>query len=401
MHFSQSFAAKLTAGLLAVTGMIAPAFAVSGTVDAEGGLRLRNASSTDAAVLETIPDGSQIEVSGITESGWYQVSFQDTQGYVSTDYVVLSETVELPTVAEPVYGKVTEGPLNVRSAPSTDSEKVDSFSTGKVLTILETLDGWYKVEEGYVSADYVTIIDAAEAASSGSASEVVDLAMQYLGYPYCYGGSSPSGFDCSGFVRYVYSQFGCSLNRTASAQMSNGTSVSMSELQPGDLVFFLKSGSGASRASHVGIYIGGGQFIHASTSSTGVIISDMDSAYYTTGFVGGRRILWFSSPTLYRTGRPGGACLSFFCLCIFSAFRAYCAQIRPAASAGRGGKEHIMNATVNSNCIGCGLCVSICPEVFEIGDDGLAQPIQEVTETLEKTASQARESCPVNAIDLE
>lgn len=155
----------------------------------------------------------------------------------------------------------------------------------KVLTILETLDGWYKVEEGYVSADYVTIIDAAEAASSGSASEVVDLAMQYLGYPYCYGGSSPSGFDCSGFVRYVYSQFGCSLNRTASAQMSNGTSVSMSELQPGDLVFFLKSGSGASRASHVGIYIGGGQFIHASTSSTGVIISDMDSAYYTTGFV--------------------------------------------------------------------------------------------------------------------
>ena len=155
---------------------------------------------------------------------------------------------------------------------------MDSFSTGKVLTILETLDGWYKVEEGYVSADYVTIIDAAEAASSGSASEVVDLAMQYLGYPYCYGGSSPSGF-------------GCSLNRTASAQMSNGTSVSMSELQPGDLVFFLKSGSGASRASHVGIYIGGGQFIHASTSSTGVIISDMDSAYYTTGFVGGRRIL--------------------------------------------------------------------------------------------------------------
>ena len=166
MHFSQSFAAKLTAGLLAVTGMIAPAFAVSGTVDAEGGLRLRNASSTDAAVLETIPDGSQIEVSGITESGWYQVSFQDTQGYVSTDYVVLSETVELPTVAEPVYGKVTEGPLNVRSAPSTDSEKVDSFSTGKVLTILETLDGWYHVNsggiDGYVSSEYVITGDAAK-----------------------------------------------------------------------------------------------------------------------------------------------------------------------------------------------------------------------------------------------
>ena len=271
MHFSQSFAAKLTAGLLAVTGMIAPAFAVSGTVDAEGGLRLRNASSTDAAVLETIPDGSQIEVSGITESGWYQVSFQDTQGYVSTDYVVLSETVELPTVAEPVYGKVTEGPLNVRSAPSTDSEKVDSFSTGKVLTILETLDGWYKVEEGYVSADYVTIIDAAEAASSGSASEVVDLAMQYLGYPYCYGGSSPSGFDCSGFVNYVYKLCGYSMSRVASSiYNNNGTYVEKANLQIGDLVFFA---SNSSSIGHVGIYIGNGQVVHAASRKSGIKIS--------------------------------------------------------------------------------------------------------------------------------
>ena len=292
MHFSQSFAAKLTAGLLAVTGMIAPAFAVSGTVDAEGGLRLRNASSTDAAVLETIPDGSQIEVSGITESGWYQVSFQDTQGYVSTDYVVLSETVELPTVAEPVYGKVTEGPLNVRSAPSTDSEKVDSFSTGKVLTILETLDGWYKVEEGYVSADYVTIIDAAEAASSGSASEVVDLAMQYLGYPYCYGGSSPSGFDCSGFTMYVYQRFGYSLPHTATGQWQSGLGNKVwgiSALQPGDLVFFNDPSRNAGKAcSHAGIYIGNSQFIHSSSSSSGgVIISSLTSGYYNTYFVGG------------------------------------------------------------------------------------------------------------------
>ena len=189
-------------------------------------------------------------------------------------------------------GCTTGSSLRLRAEPSTSASVVTTLDKSVAVAILDdSVDGWYKVEEGYVSADYVTIIDAAEAASSGSASEVVDLAMQYLGYPYCYGGSSPSGFDCSGFVRYVYSQFGCSLNRTASAQMSNGTSVSMSELQPGDLVFFLKSGSGASRASHVGIYIGGGQFIHASTSSTGVIISDMDSAYYTTGFVGGRRIL--------------------------------------------------------------------------------------------------------------
>lgn len=290
MHFSQNIAVKLTAGLLAVSSVIAPALAVSGTVEAEGGLRLRNGSGTDAAVLTTIPDGSQVDVSGVTQDGWYQITFQDTMGYVSQDYVSLAEASELPTVAEPVYGKVVEGPLNIRANPSTDSNKVGSLSTGAVVDILETQDGWYQIEEGYVSADYVTIVDAAEAASSASSSDVVSFAMQYLGYPYRYGGSSPKGFDCSGFVRYVYDQFGYSLNRTASAQMDNGTAVSMGELQPGDLVFFKKAGSSASRASHVGIYIGGGEFIHASTSSTGVIISAMNSAYYTTGFVGGRRL---------------------------------------------------------------------------------------------------------------
>lgn len=294
MHLSQTLAVKLTAGLLAVAGTISPVLAVPGTVDADGGLRLRNASSTDAAVLSTIPNGTQIEVAGITQSGWYQVSYQDTLGYVSQDYLVVPEAAALPSVAEPVYGKVTEGPLNVRSSPSTSGEKVGSLSAGTVLQILETTDGWYKIESGYVSADYVKQIDAAEAAasaaSSGFASEVVSYAKQYLGYPYVYGGSSPRGFDCSGFVRYVYSHFGYNLNRTASSQMDNGAAVSMAELQPGDLVFFKKSGSSASRASHVGIYIGGGQFIHASTSRTGVIISDMDSAYYTSGFVGGRRL---------------------------------------------------------------------------------------------------------------
>ena len=194
MHFSQSFAAKLTAGLLAVTGMIAPAFAVSGTVDAEGGLRLRNASSTDAAVLETIPDGSQIEVSGITESGWYQVSFQDTQGYVSTDYVVLSETGELPTVAEPVYGKVTEGPLNVRSAPSTPTVRRWTPSL-----LARSSPFWRPWTAGtrWKRAMCPRLCDhyrrgrgrlfRLRLRGGGSA-------MQYLGYPYCYGGSSPQRF---------------------------------------------------------------------------------------------------------------------------------------------------------------------------------------------------------------
>lgn len=296
MNLPKYLTTKLTAGLLAVSAMITPSFAVSGTVNADGGLRLRNGVGTDAAILTTLPNGTQVEVSGITEEGWFQVTYQDTMGYVSGEYLVMNEdeVQALEVVSEPVYGKVTEGPLNVRSAPNTDADRVKQISAGTVVQILDQLDGWYAIADGYVCADYVTIVDAAEAAaaasSSSSGAQVVAFAKQFLGYPYVYGGTSPRGFDCSGFVKYVYANFGININRTASAQLDNGTPVSMSELQPGDLVFFRKSTS-SSRASHVGIYIGGGQFIHASTSSTGVIISNMSSAYYTTGFVGGRRLV--------------------------------------------------------------------------------------------------------------
>lgn len=297
MHLLKAVATRLTAGALSVMMLAAPALAVSGSVNADGGLNLREKSSTASDSITTIPNGSSIEVVAKTGDGWYQVTYGDATGFVSGDYVTVSDedAATLDTLAEPIYGQIAEGPLNVRSGPGTDYSKVKQLNAGNIVEITETADGWYAIDGGYVSADYVTIIDeetALAAMPSSSGSGVVDYAMQYLGYRYCYGGSSPSsGFDCSGFAKYVYANFGVTLNRTASAQMDNGTAVSKSELQPGDLVFFLKAGSGASRASHVGIYIGGNQFIHASTSSTGVIISDMDSAYYTTGFVGARRIL--------------------------------------------------------------------------------------------------------------
>lgn len=293
MNFHQFIGRKLTACLLAAVTLATPAFAASGTVSADGGLRMRNGAGTDAAVITTLPNGAEVDVSGITEDGWFQVSYMDTMGYVSGDYITISEAdaAALPVVADPVYGKVTEGPLNVRSTPSTSGSRVKQLSKGTVVQITAEQDGWYQIDGGYISADYITIVDAAEAAAYNSLSSVVTYAKQYLGYPYVYGGCSSRGFDCSGFVKYVFANFGVTLNRTASAQMDNGTAVAKADLQPGDVVFFKKSGSGASRASHVGIYVGNNQFIHASTSKTGVIISDMDSAYYTTGFVGARRML--------------------------------------------------------------------------------------------------------------
>ncbi|MGZ8706987.1 MAG: C40 family peptidase [Gaiellaceae bacterium] len=111
---------------------------------------------------------------------------------------------------------------------------------------------------------------------------VVGIAMRYLGVPYVWGGSTPRGFDCSGFVAYVFAQIGVSLPHSSYAMYGMGTPVSISQLQSGDLVFF-------TGASHMGIYIGGGQFIHAPHTGDVVKISSL-SGYYSSNFAGGRRV---------------------------------------------------------------------------------------------------------------
>lgn len=310
MNFKH-IASRLTAGLLLVSTLITPALAASGTVNTQGSsLRLRSDASTSASVLKNLAHGTEVEVLSDLVDGWYQVSYKGTVGYVSGDYLTVTAD-SVPDAAVPVasdpapqaaesavastetklYIKVTEGPLNIRSGPGTDYDRVGSLSTGRMAEVVETLDGWYKIGSGYVSADYVTEVDgAAYQASYSKGQEIADYALQFVGGRYVHGGSSPSGFDCSGLTSYVYKQFGYSINRTCSGQLDNGTPVSMSELQPGDIVIFRK-GNSSKRATHVGLYIGNNQFVHASTSKVGVIISKLSDAYYTTGFVGGRRIV--------------------------------------------------------------------------------------------------------------
>jgi len=124
--------------------------------------------------------------------------------------------------------------------------------------------------------------------TSSLGARVVEIAKQYLGSPYSYGGSSPNGFDCSGFTQYVYKQVGIDLPRSSSGQADIGKKVSKDNLQPGDIVIF--SDTYRSGPSHTGIYLGNGKFIHASTSTKGVIISDLNSDYYKNHFSYGRRV---------------------------------------------------------------------------------------------------------------
>ena len=303
MHFKNAVK-RLTAGLMVITSLIVPALAATGTVDSGNStLNMRASASTSGKVVAKLRNGTQVEVTGQAENGWYPVVHEGMTGFVSADFLVVTEDASAPAEAaasaeevpaaesDAVYGRITASVLNVRSAPDAASEKVSTVSAGRVVEILETLDGWYRIEKGYISAEFVTIVDASEAVAAGKGAEIANLALTFVGCRYVYGGSSPKGFDCSGFTYYVLKQFGITLNRTASDQLDNGTPVSMSELQPGDLVMFQKNRNSSRRASHVGIYIGDGQFVHASTSSVGVIVSKMSSAYYTTGFVGGRRMV--------------------------------------------------------------------------------------------------------------
>ena len=118
------------------------------------------------------------------------------------------------------------------------------------------------------------------------AQQLLGIASQYKGVPYVFGGTTPSGFDCSGFTRYVYSAVGIDLPRMADEQYDVGSDVSMSNLQPGDLVFFSTYMPGV---SHVGIYIGNDQFINA--SNDGVSVADLNSRYWSSHYVGAKRVI--------------------------------------------------------------------------------------------------------------
>lgn len=273
----------LTASALAAEGDLA--IAVGATTGSS--LRLRAEASTSSSIVTTLDKSVAVAILDDSIDGWYEISFNGNTGYVSADYLV----VDQDNIFES-YGRVNADGVNLRSEASTAGDIVATLDGSTVVTVNGFEDGWYAITckygtEGYIRSDFLDLT-----ASSSSASGVADYARQYLGTRYSYGGASPSGFDCSGFTMYIYQQFGYSLPHSATSQWQSGVGTkvySISELQSGDLVFFNDPSRNAGKAcSHVGIYVGGGQFIHSSSSkSNGVIISDLTSGYYNTYFVGG------------------------------------------------------------------------------------------------------------------
>lgn len=286
------FTAGILAAVLAVSASALDSIK-AGVVDASA-LNLRQQATTESASLKMLSNGTDLSVIG-EEGEFYKVSAAGTVGYAHKDYVIIKDIMNISNGGGV---KVTASALNLRAEPSLSAAVIGKLYEGTTAEIIGINSGWLKVNSsagtGYISPDYVEYIELSSA-SAGQASsnsslgqQVVDKALSYLGVKYVYGGASPSGFDCSGLSYYVYKQFGVTLNRSSSAQTSNGYKVSKSELMPGDLVFF--SSPGSSSVGHVGIYIGNGQMVHSVKPGHSVEIDTINSGYYSTYYWGARRI---------------------------------------------------------------------------------------------------------------
>lgn len=282
----------LVSGALTASMLLPSSLAVYQAKVKADSLYLRSAPG--GSVIATLSQGTTVAVTN-NSSEWYKVIVDGKEGYVSGSYLTGTTATDFSVGS----GKITcSSTVNLRSEANTSSSILASLSNGTAVTITGVSGGWYKVsvngKSGYIKADYITtsVSSSANMASysglSAKRTAVLDYAAKFLGVPYVYGGSTPSGFDCSGFTSYVYKNTVCSIERVAQAQFDTTTRVSRDELLPGDLVFF---GSSAYSISHVGIYVGDGQFIHA--PHTGDVVKyDSLSGSYATRFQGGGRVIF-------------------------------------------------------------------------------------------------------------
>ena len=253
-------------------------------------VNFRAGPSTEYDVIGKLNLGDTVTIIA-QDDQWCYVQFGQRTGYVSAEFISVGGVAMADA-----RGIVTGSDVNVRTGPSTDHEVITRVNAGKVMDLLGLSDGWYEVEfddvHGFISADYVREYTGSTASSIGE--EAAALALSYLGTPYVWGGASPKGFDCSGFTLYIFAQFGYSFPHSATSQWFNcGEYVERADLQPGDLVLFADPSRSAGKAcSHVGIYIGNGEFVHASSGSAGkyVRISSLTEGYYSRYYKGAKRI---------------------------------------------------------------------------------------------------------------
>lgn len=259
------------------------------SVISSGNLNIRQEASTDSEVIGILTNHNACEL--LEDAGeWYKVTSGKVTGYVNKQYLVTGDEAEAIAEQEiKTVATVNTETLNVRAEKSTEAAVLSQVGNSEAFTVNSVADGWVEISVddsvGYISQDYVTLAQALPTAKtieqvkygdgvSDVRTSVVSYALQFVGNRYVWGGTSlEKGVDCSGFTMRILGKYGISLPHSSRAQPSYGTKISASEAKPGDLFFY---GSGRS-ISHVAIYIGNGQIVHASNKRDGIKVSN---AYY-------------------------------------------------------------------------------------------------------------------------
>ncbi|PRT11681.1 peptidase P60 [Bacillus thuringiensis] len=287
-------------------------------------LNVRTGPSTSHTVLGSVNKGKTVQVVGEVQD-WFKINFNGGTGYVSKDFVTKGGSAVSNETQQPTTNNntttvqtggsyvVNTGALKVRTGPATYNAVIGGVTNGKVLNVTGAENGWYKINHngrtGYVSADFVKFVkggvnnvtnnnnnnnnvtnnvqqpgkDVQKPTTGGDASSIAGFARSLNGSPYRTAGTTPAGFDCSGFIHYVLNQTGHKgARQTVAGYWSSKTKTS--NPQPGDLVYFqntYKSGP-----SHMGVYLGNGQFISAETDATGVRISSVSNSYWSKHILG-------------------------------------------------------------------------------------------------------------------
>jgi len=291
---------------------------VSATVNANN-VNVRDNPFMGSTILDRFNSGQNVVALALTDN-WVQIEHNGTAAYINRDFIsgdfigslrpVSASSLSSIQDETPIDSLIQPGDdefmravvssstgLRLRSEPNTDAAIISLIPSGTTVSVLYRLSDWAKVSyegfEGYLSIEFVELHYGPLPSDPNSlASQIIAHGKQFLGTPYLWAGNDlRNGVDCSGFVHHVFREFGIRLYRNSAAMTANGVPVEKNALLPGDLVFFDTAGNGG--ISHIGIYIGGGDFIHSSSSrrTWGVVISSLDEPYYIRTYSTARRVL--------------------------------------------------------------------------------------------------------------
>ena len=289
-------------------------------------VNVRSLPSTDGDIVGKLPNGSVAQIQAIAgeANDWFQITSGNVTGYIKAEYFLSGE--EAASVLDEyvtTYAQILVDRLNVRKEASTTAERMGYLEKDEIVHVIEDNGDWLYIEytdttKGYIAKEYAQLtesyiyaaspqeeaaqkatyktrnsrVQTAETAKPENTKEefpttttyssneelrkaIVENAMQYVGNKYVHGGNSlETGTDCSGFTMLIFAQYGYSLSRTPSGQLSSaGRSIDYSEIQPGDIICYTENGT---KCSHVAIYIGNGQIVHAANSRKGICVGNAD-----------------------------------------------------------------------------------------------------------------------------